>query len=115
ERCGADLPLRALFEAPTPAGLAERIEKARAVAPDAGPPLVPAPRGEPLPLSFAQQRLWFLDQLGPGSAAYNVPLALRLRGPLQAGALARALSEIARRREVLRTGFAARDGEPALE
>ncbi len=68
--------------------------------------------GEPLELSFAQERLWFLDQLQPGSAAYNVPAAFRLRGPLAAGLLARALGEIVRRHEALRTTFAAVAGRP---
>ena len=78
-----ELPLRAVFEAPTLAELARRVEALRAETPgDAGaPPLVPVPRdGSPLPLSFAQQRLWFIDQLEPGSTAYHMPSALRLRG-----------------------------------
>ena len=59
------------------------------------------------PLSFAQQRLWFLDQLEPGSPLYNIPAALRVEGPLDAGVLARCLGEIERRHESLRTVFAA--------
>ncbi|XYI03830.1 non-ribosomal peptide synthase/polyketide synthase [Sorangium sp. So ce1128] len=100
-----DLPLRALFEAPTLAGLAGRIEAAKRAGAPVPPPLAPAPREGELPLSFAQQRLWFLDQLEPGSAFYNVPLALRLTGPLDAGALERSFLEIARRHEALRTTF----------
>jgi amino acid adenylation domain-containing protein len=65
------------------------------------------------PLSFGQQRLWFLDRLMPGSAAYNVPLAMRLSGPLDPAALAAAFSELAERQAVLRTTFAIVDGEPA--
>lgn len=65
-----------------------------------------------LPLSFAQERLWFLDQLEPGSAAYSDPTALRLRGTLDVASLERALSEIVRRHEVLRTTFTTIDGEP---
>ena len=64
------------------------------------------------PLSFAQQRLWFLDQLEPGSVSYNVPRALRIRGPLAIEALRRALAEIVDRHEVLRTTFSSVDGQP---
>jgi natural product biosynthesis luciferase-like monooxygenase protein len=67
----------------------------------------------PLPLSFAQLRLWFLDQFEPGSAAYNVPTAMRLNGPLDVAALEKAISEILRRHEVLRTSFTVVDDEPA--
>src|SRR6185295_19500629 len=77
------------------------------------PPLEPAPRsGEPLPLSFAQQRLWFLDQLEPGSPAYNIPAAVRFEGPLDLGLLRAAFGEIVRRHEVLRTTFAVVGGQP---
>ncbi|HEU0078001.1 MAG TPA: condensation domain-containing protein, partial [Longimicrobiaceae bacterium] len=76
-------------------------------------PLVALPRdGSPLPLSFAQRRLWFIDQLEPGSAAYNVPYALRLRGRFDPAVLERAVTEIVRRHETLRTVFAVVDGEP---
>ncbi|HEY3571702.1 MAG TPA: amino acid adenylation domain-containing protein [Thermoanaerobaculia bacterium] len=111
---GVELPLRDLFEAPTPAGLAARIEAARrAGAGLLAPPLVPVPREGPLPLSFAQQRLWFVDQLEPDSALYNLPVALRADGPLDPAVLARVLSEIVRRHEALRTVFAAVNGAPA--
>ncbi|MFI8949679.1 condensation domain-containing protein, partial [Streptomyces sp. NPDC053750] len=62
-------------------------------------------RSEPLPLSFAQQRLWLVDRLSPGSAAYNVPLAVRVRGGLDVGVLGEALSVVVGRHEVLRTVF----------
>ena len=108
-----EVPLRAIFEAPTIAELAERIEALRR---EGGAPVVPpierAPRGEPLPLSFAQERLWFLDQIDPGSPLYNVPSGRRLHGPLDAAALERALREVVRRHEVLRTTFAVIDGSP---
>src|SRR6185369_12141349 len=65
-----------------------------------------------LPLSFAQERLWFLDQLEPGSPAYNIPAAVDLVGPLHPGALAGAFAEVVRRHEVLRTRFAAAAGAP---
>ncbi|HEV2705170.1 MAG TPA: amino acid adenylation domain-containing protein, partial [Pyrinomonadaceae bacterium] len=64
------------------------------------------------PLSFAQQRLWFLDQLDPGNFTYNIPLAVRLRGKLNVAALERSLTEIVRRHETLRTTFALVEGEP---
>ncbi|MCA1614416.1 MAG: condensation domain-containing protein, partial [Acidobacteria bacterium] len=69
-------------------------------------------RSDFCPLSFAQQRLWFLDQLEPGAAAYNVTAALRLKGRLDADALRRALDEVVRRHESLRTTFAEADGQP---
>ena len=69
--------------------------------------------GVPLPLSFAQLRLWFLDQFDPGSAAYNIPTAVRLSGPLGVAALEKAITEILRRHEVLRTSFTVVDDEPA--
>ena len=76
------------------------------------PPIQPMPREELIPLSLAQQRLWFLDQLGPGCAAYNIPAAVRLTGRLHVTALERSLSEIIRRHEILRTTFPAEDGRP---
>ncbi|RKI10859.1 non-ribosomal peptide synthetase [Corallococcus sp. AB030] len=111
---GAELPLRTLFEAPTVEALASRIEAAaRAQQGARRPPLVPVPRNGPLPLSFAQQRLWFLDRLNPESVHYNVPAALRLDGPLDAAALAQGLQALVQRHEALRTTFHAReDGEP---
>ncbi|MDC3955553.1 amino acid adenylation domain-containing protein [Polyangium jinanense] len=75
-------------------------------------PLEPASRQGPLPLTFGQQRLWFLDQMGSGTA-YNMPLSMRFEGPLDIDALSRSLSEIVRRHESLRTTFVARGGEPA--
>ncbi|MFT3764380.1 MAG: amino acid adenylation domain-containing protein [Minicystis sp.] len=110
---GVELPLRALFESPTVSELALAVQAAL----DAGfgmtaPPLVRAPREGHLPVSFAQERLWFLDQLDPGDASYIVPMALRLEGPLDARALEQALSEIVRRHEVLRTTFTLVDGRP---
>jgi amino acid adenylation domain-containing protein len=116
---GVELEVRILFEAPTIEELARRIEGQGAfrvmteVA--AAPPLLPvAPRDRdaPLPLSFAQERLWFLDQLDPGSPAYNLPGGLRVTGALEPAVLARALSEIVRRHEALRTRFAAGEDGP---
>ncbi|HYX23529.1 MAG TPA: amino acid adenylation domain-containing protein, partial [Thermoanaerobaculia bacterium] len=76
------------------------------------PPLRPVSREGDLPLSFAQERLWFLDQLQPDSSAYNVPTAVRLTGRLEISALATTLQEIVRRHESLRTSFTVRSGQP---
>ncbi|MEM7586643.1 MAG: amino acid adenylation domain-containing protein, partial [Acidobacteriota bacterium] len=108
-----EVPLRKLFEAPTVAQLATVVEELESLERGvARPAITVAPRNLPLPLSFAQQRLWFLDQLEPGSAAYNVPLALRLEGQLAWSVCVRAVSEIVRRHEVLRTTFGELDGLP---
>ncbi|HET6230939.1 MAG TPA: non-ribosomal peptide synthase/polyketide synthase, partial [Longimicrobiaceae bacterium] len=104
---GVELPLRALFDAPTVAALATRVDdERRAGLGISAPPLVRVERDGPAPLSFAQERLWFLDRLDPGSATYNMPTALRLGGALNTGALERAFTEIVRRHESLRTSFA---------
>jgi amino acid adenylation domain-containing protein len=107
-----EVPLRSLFDSPTVAGLAKEVESARERAGDATLVLQPIGRSGELELSYAQQRLWFLDQLQPGSAFYNVPLALRISGPLDVSLLERCLSEISRRHEVLRTHFEMRGGRP---
>ncbi|HEX8276243.1 MAG TPA: amino acid adenylation domain-containing protein [Longimicrobiaceae bacterium] len=112
EALGVELPLRALFEAPTVAELAGRVEALRRAGRPQLPPVAPVGRADALPLSFAQERLWFLDRLQPAGAAYNIPVALRLSGPLDEPALARALGEIVRRHEALRTVFADREGAP---
>jgi len=114
---GVALPVRALFEAPTLEALAARVEQENATTPEdiELPPIVPEPRGEPLPASFAQERIWFLDRLLPGLPTYNLPLALELAGPLgdrQAAALAATLGEIVRRHEALRTVFPEVAGRP---
>ncbi len=105
-----ELPLRQLFEGPTIAALARAVAAGRGGA--APPPLMPGTRPSRLPLSFAQERLWFLDRLEPGSSAYNMASAWRFAGRLDAGALGRALHEIGCRHEVLRTRFPALDGQP---
>ncbi|MCB0167720.1 MAG: amino acid adenylation domain-containing protein, partial [Anaerolineae bacterium] len=97
-----ELPLRRLFEQPTIAALAETVTQARQT--DL-PPIEPADRTQPLPLSFAQQRLWFLDQLEGANATYNLPTALKLTGPVNMPALSQALNAIIQRHEVLRTTF----------
>ena len=108
-----DIPLRSLFETPTVAGLARYIQQQR----HAGeglqlPPLLPAPRQGDLPLSFSQQRVWFIDQFQPNSFLYNVPRSLRMRGRLDIAALQQALQEIVSRHEVLRTTYHMRGGNP---
>ncbi|MEA2692844.1 MAG: hypothetical protein QOJ16_2231, partial [Acidobacteriota bacterium] len=111
---GVELPLRRIFERPSVAGLAAAIEAAWGQvekAPQA-PSLLATAREGRFPLSFGQQRLWFLDQLEPGSPAYNIPVAVRLSGDLDEGALLRALDELVRRHAVLRTTFEMVDQEP---
>ncbi len=106
---GAELPIRAVFENPTPESLAVALDEAEA----ARPPLTRvAVRPERLPLSFAQQRLWFLEQFHGPSTAYNLPFAWRLRGRLDTGALVAALDDVVGRHESLRTVFAVADGQP---
>jgi amino acid adenylation domain-containing protein len=110
---GADLPVRQLFESPTIAELARAVQQPGSTV-QAPPilPLLPIPRNRDLPASFAQQRLWLIDQIEPGNPAYNIPLALRLSGEIEPGLLARIFSEIVRRHEALRTIFASRDDGP---
>ncbi|HEX8273712.1 MAG TPA: amino acid adenylation domain-containing protein [Longimicrobiaceae bacterium] len=109
---GVEVSLRALFEGPTVAELAGRVEEIRRAGAPALPPVAPVERTGPLPLSFAQERLWFLDRLQPGSAFYNVYSALRLGGALDVWALETALGEIVRRHEALRSVFRATDAGP---
>jgi non-ribosomal peptide synthetase component F/alpha-ketoglutarate-dependent taurine dioxygenase/aryl carrier-like protein len=110
---GLDVPVRSIFEHPTIAGLADDVEIARARAtPSQLPSLVPVARDQPIALSVAQEQLWFLDQLQPGLHAYNMPEALRLRGPVNIQALERSLQDLGERHESLRTTFMATDGKP---
>ena len=113
ELFGVDLPVRVLFDHPTVAGLADAVEHASGASGEpAAPTLVPLPRPAVVPLSFGQQRLWFLDRLVPGNAFYNVCDAVRLTGALDVGALERAVGEVVARHEVLRTRFVDSDGRP---
>ena len=106
-----ELTLRTLFEKKTIAELAELVERQLHGSDKLeSPPIVAAPREGKLPLSFAQQRLWFLDQLEPGNIAYNMPLAIRLSGKLKVNALMESLNEVIRRHEALRTKFVDDDG-----
>ena len=104
-----DVTIREVFEHPVLADLAAAVQKAT---PATLPPITAAQRGERLPLSFAQQRLWFLAQIG-ASEAYHIFYGLRLKGQLDRGALRRALDRIVARHEALRTTFVSIEGEPA--
>ena len=108
-----EIPLRRLFEVPTVAGLAESIEAVRQAGQNLlPPPILPIPRNGDLALSFAQQRLWFFDRLKPGNPAYNIPAAVRLKGPFNLAALELSFNEIVKRHESLRTTFGDVDGRP---
>jgi amino acid adenylation domain-containing protein len=114
ETFGVELPLRSMFESPTVEGLArEVVARVRGGRADVAPPIRRGERVGPLPLSFAQQRLWFLDQLEPDSPFYNLTSAVRLKGPLDVSALERAFRELASRHESLRTTFKDVGGQPA--
>ncbi|HZW29446.1 MAG TPA: amino acid adenylation domain-containing protein [Isosphaeraceae bacterium] len=108
-----EVPLKDFLDEPTIAGLARLIQRGLSdgAAPHA-PPLERVGRDSSLPASFAQRRLWFFDQVDPASAAYNMPAAIRLEGPLDVAALQRALNEVVRRHEALRTTLVAEAGVP---
>jgi amino acid adenylation domain-containing protein len=107
------VPVRAVFESPSIAELAKRMDTSRreeqGMVP---PPITPVSRDGDLPLSFAQERLWILDQIAPLNPLYNVPRALRLRGPLRADALEQAINEILRRHESQRATITVKNGHP---
>ena len=108
-----EVPLSSLFEAPTIAQQAQQVEQAlRSGEGVAAPPLLAMPRTQEPPLSFAQQRLWIVDQLEPGNIAYLVPDALKLQGPVHSRALELSLQEVVRRHEILRTTFEEHNGQP---
>ncbi len=108
-----ELPLRSLFGAATVAELAHLIGQLQQQNLTLTvPPILPRTKDTELPLSFAQQRLWFLDQLQPNSALYNIPMVLHFRGNLNQKALEQSLREICDRHEVLRTNFVTIDGQP---
>lgn len=106
-----ELPLSALFDEPTVAALAVRIERARGADAERSVPVLERSNGErEIPLSYAQERLWFMSQLEPESSAYNVPRAVRMLGKVNFPIVGRALNEIGRRHEVLRTTFRVSEG-----
>jgi amino acid adenylation domain-containing protein/FkbH-like protein len=115
EAFAVEVSLKSLFESPTVAGVAVCVEAARRDddASLQAPSMTRASRDGVLPLSFAQQRLWFLSRLEPESAFYNTPAAMRVAGRLDVSALESALSELIRRHEALRTRFVEIDGRPA--
>jgi len=119
-----EIPLYDFFAHPTVEGMAKLLAERRAASSAAAaPPIRPVPRGadpgldaegRPLPLTFAQERLWFLDRMDPGAPTFNTPMSLRLSGDVDAALLRRCFEEILRRHEALRCHFGARDGEPRL-
>jgi len=110
EAFSTEFPLRELFEHPTLSSQARAVEQARGVGMSVDVAMEPVSREQPLPLSYAQQRLWFLHQYMGPSSVYNMPLALRLHGAVNEAALIQSLRELQRRHESMRTRFESRDG-----
>ncbi|HFC12082.1 MAG TPA: amino acid adenylation domain-containing protein, partial [Anaerolineae bacterium] len=110
EAFGVEMPLRQLFEQPTVAALATFLQGDTLK--NAIPALVPAERGDTLPLSFSQERLWFFTQFQPEAAAYNITLTIELHGALDSDLLTQALQLLVQRHESLRTTFVAHNGIP---
>jgi hypothetical protein len=106
---GVELPLRSFFETPTIAALARKADQALPGEREPVPPIRPAPAGGAPPLSFAQQRLWLVEQLDPGSTAYLIRRAYRLEGPLRSEALRQALDAVVARHDSLRASFVSSD------
>jgi amino acid adenylation domain-containing protein len=108
-----ELKLDQFFIEPTVSALAQAVESAQSKGQETTTqPIRPAGRERPLPLSYSQQRLWFIDQLEPGNPFYNIPSAIRLRGKLDVRALEQSLNEIVRRHETLRANFISQEGQP---
>ena len=117
ESFNINLPLQALFEPPTVSGLAEHVERARQEAErlPAFPPLKPYQKEGHVPLSFSQQRLWFIQQLEPDNASYNISGAMQIDGDLDAGILEQSFQEVVRRHESLRTRFILENDRPVQD
>ncbi|MEI8255400.1 MAG: amino acid adenylation domain-containing protein, partial [Deltaproteobacteria bacterium] len=113
QRIGRDVPLRWVFESPVLADFALRLDALCAMAPVMLEPIELVDRSGRVPLSFAQQRLWFLQQLDPTGSAYNIPIGLRAHGRLDRVVLRRCLAALVARHETLRTTFVSVDGEPS--
>jgi amino acid adenylation domain-containing protein len=109
---GVDVPLPAIFQAHTVQALATQVERAMGGAPAHAETIQPVDRTRPLPLSPAQEAVWFFERLSPGMRSYQFQAAVRMRGELDADALRRALDEIVRRHEIFRTTFAQIGGQP---
>ena len=110
---GVNIAVSGIFEEPTIAGLGRKIEEMlRSGETAEAPPIVKAPRSGNPPLSFAQRRLWFLDQLAPNTSLYNCPGMVRLDGRVDFDIWERVINEIVRRHESLRTRFEVEEGEP---
>ncbi len=108
-----ELKLDKFFSAPTVSGLAHIVEATQSKGEEPQTQtIMPAGRERPLPLSYSQRRLWFIDQLEPGNPFYNIPSALRLHGRLNISALEQSLNEIVRRHETLRANFISQEGQP---
>ncbi|HLK39138.1 MAG TPA: amino acid adenylation domain-containing protein [Polyangiaceae bacterium] len=114
ERLGMDVSLHTVFDARSPSRLAARLEQSPARR-ASEPPVVRVRRDSRVPLSFSQERMWYLHQLDPLGAAYNVAGALSIEGPLDVGAFERALAEVVARHEVLRSNYVTVEGEPRVQ
>ncbi|MFJ9817510.1 amino acid adenylation domain-containing protein [Streptomyces sp. NPDC101151] len=114
ERLGVRLPVRAVFDEPTIEGLAPLLEQAGPTSQPRTPGIAPRDPERPAHASFVQERFWFLERLRPGTAVFNLPTALRLRGELDLDTLRAALTHIVTRHEILRTSLAEEDGGPVL-
>ncbi len=116
DKLEVDLPLKALFEHPVVNEMAREIDRLKQETSGVKePPIKPIERRGELPLSYAQQRLWFLYQMQPDDASYNIPAAFRVKGPLNLDVLQKVMDTIAQRHETLRTVFKTRDGKPHVE